>query len=202
MKKKFLLVSSIVLATALTVSYVTFGQNLDYLKMSDPLIEKQRRELKRSEEEKRLKLEMEAIERAKDYKDSDRPKFDEKTLEEMRNLTGFKNYRIEKIEYPSAQIPLSGTTLRKYDFTTIGATPFNLITTGSTREDANVGVIVNIYSNPQTNEDKTYFYEIPGTGKITLVSISEDKKALSFKTEKGQMGTFDVSKKEGEYTIK
>lgn len=138
-----------------------------------------------------------AIDKANNLKDSDRPVIDKKVLDQ--DVPAFTKYTIENAA--DVQLPMAGQVASQYIFTTVAYTQHNLIAVGSMADNPNNGVIVNFFIKPKTGEQENYTYTIEGAGKITLLSISDNKKVVTFKTETGKQGTFDVSDGKGSYTI-
>lgn len=99
------------------------------------------------------------------------------------------------------QLPLPTEEAKKYNIITAGLSPYNGVYTGNLVENPKQGIIINRYERIKTGEVNTYFYEIPDCGKITLISLSSDKKVFTFKTEDGKIGKFNVTTGEGKYSI-
>jgi hypothetical protein len=142
-------------------------------------------------------------ENAKNYKDSDRPKLDDKVTKDLENdIAAFPNVgTVEDIKIPGAEVPMPASIQSQYNFTSKGISMYNFVIVGNKVDNPDEGIIVNIYDRPKTGESQRYFISVPDVGKITLTGISSDKKIFTFKTDKGKTGTFDVSSKEGKYKI-
>ena len=139
----------------------------------------------------------EAIDKREQFKDSDRPVLDKKVIEQ--GVIAFDKCTIENAA--DVQLPMAGQVASQYIFTTVAYTPNNLIAVGSMADNPNNGVIFNFFVEPKNGDQKHYTYTIEGSGKLTLLSISDNKKVVTFNTETGKQGTFDVSDGKGSYTI-
>jgi hypothetical protein len=195
MRKKHLIISGLatilILATALFVTSSMAQGIPDWLVAKNAASSKHDNALKDAEE------------RSKNYKDSERPKIDQKILKAIEDdYPGFPGpYEIKEITMPSDEVPLDSSTANTINFKTRGMTPYNWVFTGSLVENPNEGIVYVVYIRPKTNERQSYFIHIPETGQITLTGISADNKTLTFKTETGKSGTLDISNGKGKYKI-
>lgn len=184
-KKNFIILSiSMLLFVALALSYSIFAGKTEHP------IDKEKLE----GQLKHDKIEKQNIEKSKNQKPEEP---DEKALsEDPANYDEFGIFDASDI-----QLPLPSQEAKKYKVVSAGLSPYNGIYTGNLLEDPSVGIIINRYERIKSGEIKTYFYKLKGTGQITLVSLSSDKKIFTFKTENGKTGIFDVTDSKGSYSI-
>jgi|BioPla2DNA2_1021312.scaffolds.fasta_scaffold25526_2 hypothetical protein len=187
MKKKNIVVSSIVLSLVIGVSAFSYSVIAEKSKYPTD-------KLKYEDMIKHDKIEKENIEKGKKQKPLPA---DEKALsEDPGNYDEFGVF-----DASDMQLPLPSEEAKKYNIVTAGLAPYNGIYTGNLIEDPSQGIIINRYERVKTGELKTYYYKIPDCGTITIISLSADKKVFAFKTETGKSGTFDTTDGKGKYTI-
>jgi len=186
MKRKYIIISIVTATLALTT----------LASVSAKLSSKQA-DLKQERTLKHDNIRAKNEEKAKNYKDSERPQIAETTTE--IDLPEFPETKISKITDVGADVPLQATFIDEYNFTNRAFTPHNFVIAGSSKKNPTEGIIINIYAKPKTGERSTNTINIPNTGKITFKKISSDKKTITFETEKGNTGLFNVSN--GTYTL-
>lgn len=192
MKKLLNKRATVLLLSALLISFISIGVTSINVIAGQNKLSKHEYLQKRTEE----KIQAERI--AKDYKDSDRPVIDQKEL--SADIPEFEESSIRDAK--DVILPLSWEIARKYSFTNVAYTPHNLIVVGNLIDKPDEGIIINFYVTPKTQEQKISFYSLSRVGKMKITAISDNKKSISFDTDIGKSGVFDVTDGVGNYLIK